>query len=652
MKKIVIILFFLMLSGSEDAIKIDALMQVKITQISLLKSYFEGIYKDFNYPNEQIYFPANYSENVQKIMDSLKKEVNDIENMIYSGRNLSILERKKLKQNLVILKRELKNCITSIENFLDLINDPEKNISFKLSQSKEEINNLIETIEKMEIKLDSKNKIIAKVNDFQANKNDIVLKKQLEYILSLPWDKSVELNTDFNDITKKLDDTHNGLKEVKDQILDYIAVTSNTGYSNAPVICLVGAPGVGKTTIAQSIAKALNIPFEMVSMGGIYDESEVRGFNATYQGARPGRFVDAIKHAGVNNPLILIDEIDKVTTTSHHGNPQAALLELLDPSQNNNFRDNFLEVGFDFSKTFFIATANSLEGVSEPLLNRMLILNLSSYSMKEKLNIAQNYLIKKVMDKVGLKDFSFSDEVIKHIIDRYTYEGGVRQLEKMLRVICSRVVRERLYNNFKTTVTIDEIKDYLGDSHERNKNQILEPTVGRISGLAVGGYRGSAYIFELAKYPGKGEIIFTGQQGDVMKESINVALSSLISQADKLGLNIDDIKNSNLHFNIVIDGPVDGPSAGAAFFTLLSSVFLNKPIDQNAAITGKVNLFGDVLAIGGVREKLSGAEKHGVKKVLIPEQNRFDYEKVKDEFPDLEVILVSNVQEVLSHLLK
>lgn len=470
--------------------------------------------------------------------------------------------------------------------------------------------------------------------------------------MELPWDDTATMCTDLQLITNKLESTHAGMKEVKDQILDYIAVNINGGNKNAPVICLVGAPGVGKTSIAKSIADALNLPFALVSMGGVHDEAEVRGFNPTYQSSRPGRFIDALCHTKVKNPLILIDEIDKASALSNHGNPQAALLEILDPTQNNNFRDNYLEVGFDFSEVLFIATANSLADLPEALLNRMLVINLDSYSVKEKLNIAKKHLIKKVMQEVSLTDFSFSDDVLTYIIDNYTFEGGTRQLEKRLKTICSRVVRERLSNIYKNSIQITDLESYLGDSYFRDKNNSDKAVVGRINALSVLGYVGASDIIESFAYEGEGKIIYTGQQGDVMKESINVARTALISRAQKLGLDSELIKKSDLHINAVVNGKIDGSSAGAAFFTLLASVFTNKPIDQTVAITGKIDLSGNVLAIGGVREKISGAEKKGIKKVILPEQNRKDYVKVKDQFPGIEVFFVDNVDQVIGILLK
>lgn len=656
MKKILNFIFLCLFAyGSEEYIKYNAALRSSIIIVKSTYACISNLCKDYEEKNYYISL-----QTVEYWISLIEKVKGDNETLFYSFNYNDFINNKEkatLKRNYNILIKELEKLNPIFDELKIIAATYAENNSYQLDNLNPKslaYKKLKEDFLNLNISKENKQKILSKLDLIEKNPEDTNLKKQLEYILNMPWCKSADICTDLQLINEKLEANHSGLKEIKDQILDYIAVVTNKGQQNAPIICLVGAPGTGKTSIAESIADALNLPFERISMAGIHDEAEIRGFNPTYSSARPGRFIQILNSSEVNNPVILIDEIDKISPLGLHGDPKGALLELLDPTQNNNFRDNFLELGFNFSKVIFITTANNLNDIPEALINRMLIINLNSYSIKEKLDIAKKHLIKRITDQVGLTDFLFSDQIIKKIITEYTYEGGVRQLEKMIRVICSRLIRERMLNNYKTSLAESELKNYLGESILPSIKKSSGAKIGCINGLYAGLYIGGTLELEALYYQNKnqnnGQIIYTGEQGEVVKESINVARSCLISKAKKFKIDANLIKESDIHFNIIADSKVDGPSAGAAFFTLLFSIFTNKPIDQTVAISGKIDLQGNMLAIGGVREKISGAERNGMKKVILPEENRADYLKIKDEV-SIEVVFVKTISEVLDILI-
>ncbi len=480
-----------------------------------------------------------------------------------------------------------------------------------------------------------------------------VTRNYLETVISLPWNQSTEDNLDITHARSILDEDHFGLKEIKDRILDYISVRNlkNDGY--APILCFAGPPGVGKTSLGKSIARSLGRNYQRISLGGVKDEAEIRGHRRTYVGSMPGRFIQAIKKAGSNNPVLIIDELDKIGS-DFRGDPSAAMLEVLDPQQNKTFYDNYLGIPFDLSNVIFIATANDISTISEPLRDRMEIINLSSYTIEEKINIAKKHLIEKAIEDTGLKGkgIEFSNEVLKELITNYTQEAGVRNLERLLRKLCSKAARTLVEEKHSLIFTPETLNTHLGPKKIVDFDNDLISQVGITNGLAWTPYGGEMIKVEAVLMKGKGNIILTGQLGDVMKESARAALSYIRAHAQDF--NIDDKKftDYDLHIHIPAGAvPKDGPSGGITMLSSILSVFTDRAIDGSYAMTGEINLRGRVMPIGGVKEKILAAKRNHIKTVILPASNKNDLADALELHEDIDIVWVEHANEVLEKIL-
>jgi len=448
----------------------------------------------------------------------------------------------------------------------------------------------------------------------------------LDVCLELPWTKSSVDRTDVSAASRILERDHDGLEKVKERILEYIAVKQLNPDAKNQILCLVGPPGVGKTSIASSVATALKRKFVRVSLGGVRDEADIRGHRKTYVGAMPGRIIDAVNKAKVSNPLILLDEIDKLTRDSH-GDPSSALLEVLDSEQNKNFRDHFVEIPFDLSNCIFIATANTLDTVPAPLIDRMEVIRLSAYTRNEKLSIAKHHLVPKQLKRHGIakKNLSISDSALFSLIDSYTAEAGVRQLEREIANLCRKSAKRILEGEDKIRITDKSIEGFLGAPKVIKELISEEDEIACVNGLAYTELGGEMLKIEIAVFDGSGKIELTGSLGDVMKESARIAVSCVRGMADKLGIDPDFYKNKDIHIHAPEGAvPKDGPSAGITMMTALVSALTKRPVKRDVAMTGEITLRGNVLAIGGLKEKTMAAYKAGVKTVIIPSQNEKD----------------------------
>ena len=480
-----------------------------------------------------------------------------------------------------------------------------------------------------------------------------ILQNYLETLLDLPWGKYTDDNKDLIKARKILDEDHSGLDKVKDRIVENLAVMQLTGKISGQIICFVGPPGVGKTSIVKSIARALNRNFVKMSVGGVKDESEIRGHRKTYVGAMPGRIIYNMGLAKSMNPVFLIDEIDKMAS-DYRGDPTSALLEVLDPEQNTIYRDHFIEVPFDLSNVLFIATANNIQDIPAPLLDRMEIIELSSYTTSEKFKISKEHLIPKEIIKNGLKqqEVEFDDDAILSVIEEYTYEAGVRGLERQFATICRKIAVKKVTNNFvdnKFVVTKESLTEYLGGHKIIKDEKRSAPEVGVVSGLSYSTVGGGVLSIEVNKVLGDGKIILTGRLGDVMQESAKAALSAVIGISGEYGIDSSIFRQNDIHIHVP-EGAVkkDGPSAGSALATAIYSSIANKRVDNNLAMTGEITIRGNVLAIGGLKEKLFACVRAGIQKVLVPQQNKDDILELPKEITDnLKIVYVSNLKEVL-----
>ena len=482
-----------------------------------------------------------------------------------------------------------------------------------------------------------------------------VIRTYIETILEMPWNKRAEDNTDINYAKEVLEADHYGLEQVKERILEFLAVRTLTQKGESPILCLVGPPGTGKTSIAKSLARSLKKPFVRISLGGVRDEAEIRGHRKTYVGAMPGRIANGIRTAGVKNPVLLLDEIDKVST-DYKGDTFSALLEVLDSEQNSKFRDHYLEVPLDLSEVTFITTANTLQTIPRPLLDRMEIIEITSYTENEKLHIAIEHLIPKQLEKHGItaEQLSFSKKAIWKIAHNYTKEAGVRQLEREIGNICRKAAKELLTTEKeKITVTDRNLHKFLGKEKYSYQMANAAPEVGIVRGLAWTSVGGDTLQIEVNVMPGKGEIMLTGQLGDVMKESARAGISYIRSVSKKYAIAEDFFEKHDIHVHIPEGAvPKDGPSAGITMATAMLSAVTGKKVRADLAMTGEITLRGRVLPIGGLKEKLLAAKNAGIQTVLIPKENTADVEELSSEITKgLEIISVETMEEVLKKAL-
>jgi ATP-dependent Lon protease len=480
-----------------------------------------------------------------------------------------------------------------------------------------------------------------------------VTRTYLEWVFGLPWNHFTEDNLDIVNAKKVLDEDHFGLKEIKDRILDFISIRKLKTDGYAPILCFVGPPGTGKTSLGQSIARALGRTYFRISLGGVKDEAEIRGHRRTYVGAMPGRFIQAVKKSGSCNPVVVIDELDKIGS-DFRGDPSAAMLEVLDPQQNKTFYDNYLGVPFDLSQVMFIATANSLETISEPLRDRMEIIEVSGYTPEEKMSIAKLHLLQKAIHDAGMRDhkLTINDAIINDIISNYTRESGVRQLERIIRKLCSKAARNYVETSSTLSFDSENLHKFLGPRKFCEDDVCKTDRVGISNGLAWTPAGGEVIKIEAVLMPGKGKLILTGQLGDVMKESAQAALSYAKAHAKEFDIHQKMYTNYDIHIHVPAGAvPKDGPSAGITMLTAILSVLTNRPINSHYAMTGELNLCGEVMPIGGVKEKILAAKRNNVDHVILPYKNRHDLTGIEDSIEGVKVILVSHADEVISHVL-
>ncbi|MBO6294014.1 MAG: endopeptidase La [Selenomonas sp.] len=500
-----------------------------------------------------------------------------------------------------------------------------------------------ETVEKELKRLDGMNNM---------NSETSVIRTYLDWLLDLPWCKESELQVDINEAKRVLDHDHYGLTKVKDRILDYLAVQQLAEDKRAPILCLVGPPGVGKTSLAASVARATGREFVRASLGGIRDEAEIRGHRRTYVGAMPGRIIESLRHTGTKNPLFLLDEVDKLGN-DYRGDPAAALLEVLDPAQNNTFSDHYIELPFDLSKVMWIITANNLSNIPRALRDRMEVITLSSYTEIEKLEIAKRYLVGRQRTENGLrsKDISLGTTVLQKIIQEYTRESGVRELERVIGQVCRKAARKIVEGeDAPIKVTKTNLKDFLGRAKFLETKAEKKPQVGLATGMAWTEVGGDTLPTEVTVLKGKGKLILTGQLGDVMQESAQAGLSYIRSRAQKFKLDEDFYEKNDIHIHLPEGAiPKDGPSAGITMATAMISALTGKKVRSDVAMTGEITLRGNVLPIGGLKEKVLAAYREGMKTIILPKENERDIEDIPETVREkLEFVPVEHMDEVLA----
>ncbi len=525
----------------------------------------------------------------------------------------------------------------------------------------EEVIKLKKKCSKLKCNNKVKEKIIHEISRYEtinSNSPELgMIRDYLDWMLNLPWNNYTKDNEDLTKVKNILDSSHYALEEVKDRILEYLAVKQNTNSLRSPILCLVGPPGVGKTSLAISIAKSLNRKVAKISVGGINDEAEIIGHRRTYIGANPGRIIQGIRKAGTTNPVFIIDEIDKMTKDIK-GDPSSCLLEVLDPEQNNKFSDHYIEEDFDLSKVLFIATANYIEQIPYELRDRLEIINLSSYTEYEKLDIAKRHLIPKELEEHGLTPLQvqIEDEAIMAIIRNYTKEAGVRELERVIATLFRKIVKKILLENNCSFYDINEqlLEEFLGKKKYLYMENNSQDEVGVVNGMAYTVFGGDILPIEATIYKGKGELILTGSLGDVMQESCRIALSYIKANLEEFNIKKEVLEGNDIHIHVP-EGAVnkDGPSAGVTITTTLISLFTNKKVDSKIAMTGEITLRGRVLAIGGLKEKIIGAHRAGIKKIFLPLENEKDLDEIPiDIKKDIEFHFASNYHEIYKKIFK
>ena len=524
----------------------------------------------------------------------------------------------------------------------------------------EEVDEYKQKLEKLKLPKDIKEKVEREIDRLMrlspSSAETGVIRSYIDWILNLPWNNETKDKLDLKKSAEILDEDHYGLEKVKERILEYLAIRQLSQTMKGPILCLVGPPGVGKTSIAKSIARSLNRKFVRMSLGGVRDEAEIRGHRRTYVGAIPGRIISSIRQAGSKNPVFLFDEIDKLAS-DFRGDPASALLEVLDPEQNSDFTDHYLEIPFNLSKIMFVTTANSLDTIPRPLLDRMEVIRIAGYTEEEKLKISQKYLLPKQIKEHGLKaeNLQVSEKAIRDMINHYTRESGVRNLERQVANICrkaaKRIVEEKITS---IRITPNNLHKYLGNPIFRYEMANQKDEVGIVRGLAWTQVGGDTLSIEVTPMKGDGKLVLTGQLGDVMKESARAGISYIRSKVDELKIDPDFHKNLDIHIHIPEGAiPKDGPSAGITMATAVISALTNIPVYKDVAMTGEITLRGRVLTIGGLKEKVLAANRAGIKKIIIPIDNKRDLDEIPDNVKRrLEFVFAENMDQVLEHALK
>ena len=538
------------------------------------------------------------------------------------------------------------------------LNEQMKAIQKELGDGDEEneIEQYLNKIKKVKLSKEAKERALAEVKKLKSmsamSSEATVVRNYLDWVLDIPWKKESKINKDLNKALEVLEKDHYGLDKVKERIVEYLAVQSRADKIKGPILCLVGPPGVGKTSLGKSIARATGRSFVRTSLGGMRDEAEIRGHRRTYIGSMPGKVIKGMKKAGASNPLFLLDEIDKLGN-DYRGDPSSALLEVLDPEQNSSFNDHYLEVDYDLSDVMFVTTANTLD-MPRPLLDRMEIIRLSGYTEDEKIEISKRHLVPKAFEEnaLGKDELVITDEAIRDIIRYYTREAGVRNLEREISTIARKAVKEILLSNEKgkkLEVTPKNLETYLGVIKHRFGEADKKDHIGVTTGLAWTEVGGDILFIEAVDMPGKGKVMQTGKLGEVMKESIDTAYSVVRANCEKLGIEPDVFEKTDIHLHVPEGAtPKDGPSAGIAMYTTLVSVLTKVPVKKDVAMTGEITLQGRVLPIGGLKEKLLSALRGGIKTAIIPKDNQKDLKEIPDNVKKgLNIIAVENVDEVL-----
>ena len=596
------------------------------------------------------------------ISSEKKQEILEITNV--RDRGYKILDTIIAEMEIASLERTIDDKVKN------KMNEAQRNyyLKEKISVLKEELGDfsqdedLVEIVERLKnadvpkevkTKLEAELKKLTKMQPFSAESS--VTRNYIEAVLDLPWNNTTKDILDLNKASEILERYHYGLKDAKEKVLDYLAVKTLNPSMNGVILCLAGPPGIGKTSLVKSIAESMGRKFVRVSLGGVRDEAEIRGHRRTYVGSMPGKIMKAMKEAGTNNPVILLDEIDKMSN-DFKGDPASAMLEVLDPEQNKNFEDHYIDMPFDLSKVFFVATANDLRNVSAPLRDRMDILQLSSYTEFEKLHIAKNYLLKQAQVENGLAniDIKISDKVMFKLIDEYTREAGVRNLKREIINICRKLAREVVQNNIKKfNLKATDLEKYLGKAKFRpEKSRKAVGKIGVVNGLAWTAVGGVTLDVQGVDVQGKGDVTVTGSLGNVMKESAQVAMTYVKANLNKYQPKEKDFfKERAIHLHFPEGAtPKDGPSAGITITTAIISVLSNKKVRQDIAMTGEITITGEVLPIGGVREKVIGAHRAGIKEVILPEDNRVDTDEIPDELKDSMTIHFAKTYDDVSKL--
>tara|TARA_B100000427_G_scaffold50301_1_gene38275 strand:- start:603 stop:3011 length:2409 start_codon:yes stop_codon:yes gene_type:complete len=614
-------------------------------------------------------------------------EINNISKMsdvIASHLNISLSDKQNLLEQLTASIR-MEKVLEFIENDLSVIkvekkirsrvkrsmektqkeyylNEQMKAIQKELSEeddSKDEITEFEEKINKLKLSKEAKVKAKSELKKLKGmgptSAESSVVRNYLDWLISIPWKKFTRVKYDLSEAENILNEDHFGLDKVKDRIIEYLAVQSRTRKLKGPIICLVGAPGVGKTSLGKSLARATGRKFVRISLGGVRDESEIRGHRRTYIGSMPGKIIQSLKKGKSSNPLFLLDEIDKIGS-DWRGDPASALLEVLDPEQNSTFNDHYLDLDYDLSDVMFVTTANSLN-MPRPLLDRMEIINLSGYLENEKIEIAKRHLISKQLERNGLKnnEWSITDEALGDLIKYYTREAGVRGLEREIASLCRKAIKDIVKGAKESIkITVDNLEDYAGIRKFKHGLADKENLLGITTGLAYTDFGGDLLSIEAVTMTGKGRQQITGQLGDVMKESVQAATSYVRSRAVEFGIEPPLFERKDIHVHVPEGAtPKDGPSAGAAIAISMISVLTGIPVRCDVAMTGEISLRGRIMPIGGLKEKLLAASRGGIKKVLIPIDNKKDLKEVDEEIKNnIEIVLVNHLDEVIEHSLE
>ena len=693
------------LPGDTVRVLVEGISRGTIEEINQDKGYFEAVIDEIVYNEDEIVNDMEVEALIRNVLESFEEYINignrvspeilvsleEIENpdrfvdTIASNIYLKPEQKQQILEEFDIAKRlELLYSILleeidilKIEKKITLrvkkqmnkvqkeyyLREQHKAIQKELGEEEDissESQEYREKLKKIKAPKETKAKIQKEIDKFSrispASPDISVSRNYLDTIFSLPWNKETKDKLDIKKAKEVLDKEHYGMEKVKERILEFLAVRSLSKSLKGPIICLVGPPGVGKTSIAKSIAASLNRKFVRISLGGVRDEAEIRGHRRTYVGAIPGRIINGVKESGTKNPVFLLDEIDKMAS-DYKGDISSAMLEVLDPEQNKNFVDHYLEIPFDLSKILFVTTANSLSTIPGPLLDRMEIIELSGYIEEEKLNIAQKYLLVKQIEENGLKeDFvKIDDETMRDIISYYTREAGVRTLERTIGKICRKIAKKYVEDPTLTEVVVkkEDLEEYLGKDKYTFDLAGVKPEIGMVTGLAWTAVGGVTLNVEVNVLKGKGQVVLTGQLGDVMKESAQTAISYIRSISDRFDIPDDFYQTKDIHIHIPEGAtPKDGPSAGVTMATAVISALTKIPVRCDVAMTGEITLRGRVLPVGGIKEKLLAAHRAGIKKVLLPEECKAQLDEIPQNVKDqMEFVLVKHLDEVLEHAL-